>query len=141
MPVRVRETYLEIQEISDDVTTSTGVNGDQQATRVVTLLELLSPWNKRSRKGRREYTHKRTKILNSMTNLVEIDLLRSGERMNPVPQIQYDYSILVSPAAARQQRRPVHLHRAPTDSCFLTAFAARGRRADHRFERNFARAL
>lgn len=101
MPVRVRETYLEIQEIGEDAAVGTTLNGEQTSDRVITLLEILSPWNKRPGKGRREYLHKRGKILNSFTNLVEIDLLRSGERMNPVSTLHYDYSILVSRAATR----------------------------------------
>ncbi|MFN8493214.1 MAG: DUF4058 family protein [Caldilineaceae bacterium] len=101
MPVRVRETYLEIQEIGDDAAPRTAFNGEPTADRVVTLLEILSPWNKRPGKGRREYLYKREKILNSATNLVEIDLLRAGERMNTVASLHYDYSILISRAATR----------------------------------------
>jgi len=105
MPVRVRETYLEIQELADDPGPSIGVNGDSHPVKVVTLLEILSPWNKRGGIGRHEYTHKRTKILNSMTNLVEIDLLRAGAGMSTVEQVHYDYSILLSAARSRPRAK------------------------------------
>jgi len=48
--------------------------------RLVTVIELLSPVNKRG-EGRREYLQKRTEVLDSSAHLVEIDLLRQGRRM------------------------------------------------------------
>lgn len=105
MPVRVRETYLEIQELTDEPAPSTGINGDSPPVKVVTLLEILSPWNKRGGKGRNEYLYKRQKILNSMTNLVEIDLLRAGAGMSIVEQVHYDYSILISAARTRPRAK------------------------------------
>lgn len=84
----VREGYLEVREVK------TG--------EVVTAIEILSPKNKRSKEGRKAYESKRQQVLNSLTHLVEIDLLRSGE---PMPilgnQIQSDYRILVSRSASR----------------------------------------
>ena len=99
LPNRVRETYLEIQEINADPALAT--NGDGQNVRVITMLEILSPWNKRSGEGRLDYVRKRNEILRSRTSLVEIDLLRSGERLVEGDQIDYDYSLFVSPAADR----------------------------------------
>ncbi len=49
---------------------------------VVTVIELLSPANKRGGEGRRQYLEKRSRVAESRTNLVEIDLLRVGQ---PVP--------------------------------------------------------
>lgn len=46
---------------------------------LVTVIELLSPANKRGR-GFREYNAKRLRVLQSDLNLVEIDLLRRGKR-------------------------------------------------------------
>ena len=63
---KLQEWYLEIH----DVETGT----------LVTALEILSPTNKIHAEGRKEYIKKR-RVLNSMTNLVEIDLLRSGQAM------------------------------------------------------------
>jgi hypothetical protein len=45
---------------------------------VITVLELLSPANKLSAQGRRQYETKRAHVLGSQTNLIEIDLLRNG---------------------------------------------------------------
>lgn len=47
---------------------------------LVTVLEVLSPWNKTGR-GRTQYLEKREEILASTVNLVELDLLRGGERL------------------------------------------------------------
>lgn len=80
---RVRETYLELRAAQDG--------------EVVTVIEILSPSNKRPGEGRREYLRKRAAVLQSLTSLVEIDLLRIGDRM---PLVQRwptaDYGVLVS---------------------------------------------
>lgn len=54
----------------------TTVEGD-----VLTVLELLSPSNKQSGSDRDQYLAKRNTYLGSKVNLVEIDLLRVGERL------------------------------------------------------------
>lgn len=83
MPEEVREGYLEVREVG------TG--------EVVTVVEVLSPKNKRAGEGRKAYLSKRQKILGSSTHLVEIDLLRGGKSM-PIlgNEIPADYRILVS---------------------------------------------
>ncbi len=90
MPEEHRETYLVIRL--------------QDTREVVTVLETLSPGNKRpGSDGRREYLKKREEILESQTHLVELDLLRGGQRMptaTPLPSA--DYCAIVS----RSQRRP-----------------------------------
>ncbi|OQY45531.1 MAG: hypothetical protein B6242_10065, partial [Anaerolineaceae bacterium 4572_78] len=48
------------------------------SSEVVTVIEVLSPTNKTSNQGRKEYNDKRMNIIGSFTNLVEIDLLRIG---------------------------------------------------------------
>lgn len=48
---------------------------------LVTVIELLSPVNKRAGDGRREYLEKRASYLNSAVHFVEIDLLRRWPRM------------------------------------------------------------
>lgn len=68
---------------------------DRDEDRVVTALELLSPSNKSPGDDRQAYLGKRRQYLRSGTNLVEIDLLRSGTRppiQNGVPS---DYAVLV----------------------------------------------
>lgn len=86
---QVRETYLEVRSARQG--------------RVVTVIELLSPANKRSGTGRQVYLGKRELILSTQTSLVEIDLLRGGEPMPTIgPPVASQYSILVS----RGPRRP-----------------------------------
>ena len=90
MPVTRRESYLVIR--------------DRENRDVVTVVEVLSPANKRSGSdGRREYLEKRDEILQSQSHLVEIDLLRGGERLpvrSPLPPADY-YAIV-----SRRQERP-----------------------------------
>lgn len=89
MPVEIRERYLEVREVGSNT--------------VITVLEVLSPKNKRSGKGRDLYDAKRQTILGSASHLVEIDLLRRDAPMpmqaaEPIPP----YHVLVS----RADRRP-----------------------------------
>jgi len=83
-----KQGYLEILEV--------------ETKEVVTAIEILSPVNKRSGKGREAYESKRHKVLGSLTNLVEIDLLRSGQAMPFFSNgIQSHYRILVCRSAKR----------------------------------------
>jgi hypothetical protein len=89
LPDVIHETYLEVRAVGND--------------RVITVLEILSPTNKRSGEGRRLYLEKRQRVLGSLTNLVEIDLLRAGRRMLVYGTIPpSDYRLLIS----RRSRRP-----------------------------------
>ena len=87
MTAEVNERYLEIREVA------TG--------RVVTVIELLSPKNKRSGEGRIAYERKRNQILSSMTHLIEIDLLRGGRPFPMVSKNLSDYRILICPGNQR----------------------------------------
>jgi hypothetical protein len=70
---------------------------------IVTVIETLSPANKRaSSDGREQYLAKRQEILQSRTNLVELDLLRGGKRLPVVGMPPGDYFAIVS----RGHRRP-----------------------------------
>jgi hypothetical protein len=52
------------------------------SARLVTAIEILSPVNKRrGHEAHGEYVEKRRKLMRSPVNLVEIDLLRNGERL------------------------------------------------------------
>jgi Protein of unknown function (DUF4058) len=86
--LEMKERYLEVRE--------TGTNA------VVTVIELLSPKNKRAGKGRSAYENKRQCILESTAHLIEIDLLRIAAPM-PLCQndLPWDYRILVSRSEAR----------------------------------------
>jgi hypothetical protein len=78
---------------------------DRRTHEVVTLIEILSPSNKRPGKDRDKFLQKRQEVLGSTTSLVEIDLLRSGTRLWTDPEIERrlgtfdprpDYLILLS---------------------------------------------
>ena len=88
MPEEVTERFLEVRS------TQTGA--------VISVIEVLSPKNKRSKEGREAYESKRQKIFGSRTSLIEIDLLRGGEPMPVLGEISKGYRILVS----RGYRRP-----------------------------------
>ncbi|MBD2681862.1 MULTISPECIES: DUF4058 family protein [Nostoc] len=89
MPVSIREGYLEVREVETEV--------------LITTIEILSPTNKRTGKGRQIYEEKRAQVLASRSNLVEIDLLRKGDPMPMIGNdIQSHYRILV----CRGDRRP-----------------------------------
>ena len=89
MPEEIKETYLEIRQIG------TG--------KVVTVIEVLSPKNKRPGPGRDQYNAKRSKVLESLSHLVEIDLLRNGEPLPMSGGIQSTYRILISRASSRPE--------------------------------------
>jgi hypothetical protein len=59
MPYTVREGYLKIRE--------------RETKELITVIEILSPTNKRTGKGRQMYEEKREEILGSRTHLIEID--------------------------------------------------------------------
>ncbi|MBI4613107.1 MAG: DUF4058 family protein [Planctomycetes bacterium] len=77
---------------------------DREKHEVVTVIEVLSPANKRrGGDGQKEYLRKREEILRSASHLVEIDLLRGGERLPTVePLPAGDFHAFVS----RAERRP-----------------------------------
>jgi len=89
VPTRVPHVTVEIRE-----------TGSRQ---LVTAIEVLSPTNKRA-DGREEYLTKRRRILLSRAHLIEIDLLRQGQRVpmrQPLPQAPY-FVIL-----SRAEERPI----------------------------------
>jgi hypothetical protein len=53
---------------------------DVAERRLVTAIEILSPANKRG-DGHREYQQRRLEVLRTQTHLLEIDLVRQGERL------------------------------------------------------------
>ena len=90
MPAEHREAYLTIRLA--------------KPRRVVTVIEVLSPANKSLRTtGREVYLAKRDGVLECKTHLVELDLLRGGERLPAVQPLPVaDYYAFVS----RGNRRP-----------------------------------
>jgi Protein of unknown function (DUF4058) len=89
-PEEHREAYLVIRH--------------PHVSEVITVIELLSPTNKlRRANGRDLYLEKRMELLQTRTHLVELDLLRGGERMPFSNPPEGDYFALIS----RAKRRPV----------------------------------
>ena len=83
-----RETFIEIIRRPD--------------RSLVTSIELLSPANKQA-PGRIEYLAKRRAILSQPVHLVELDLLRAGQRVpfaRPLPPADYYYIV------SRYEERP-----------------------------------
>jgi hypothetical protein len=72
----------------------------RETEELVTVIELLSPTNKRKGSvGWHEYLSKRHEVLFSQVHLVEMDLLRGGERMAMRERqgtMAGDYRVLVS---------------------------------------------
>lgn len=92
MAEEVTERYLELREV--------------ETGEVVTIIEILSHSNKSTRQGREQYQRKRLAVLASLTNLVEIDLLRAGEPM-PMSGLaldnRNDYRVIISRWPQRPQ--------------------------------------
>lgn len=89
MPGVLKERYLEVREVGSE--------------SVITVIEVLSPTNKRKGPGRIAYERKRGRVLGSLSHLIEIDLLRCDEPMAMSGQGEAtDYRIVVS----RSDRRP-----------------------------------
>jgi hypothetical protein len=78
----VEETFVAIQELP--------------GRKLVTVIEVLSPTNKKAADGRSDYLRKRGDLIKSRVSLVEVDFLRGGAPM-PVksPPPQTDYRIIV----------------------------------------------
>jgi hypothetical protein len=87
MPEYVPQFAVEIRDVAN--------------RRLVTAIEVLSPTNKRG-EGREEYLAKRRRILLSTAHLLEIDLLRKGQRV-PMREALPDaaYFVFLSRAEAR----------------------------------------
>ena len=56
--------------------------------KLITVIEIVSPSNKRPGPDRRSYEVKQREILDSDANLIEIDLLRTGRRLLPYPELE-----------------------------------------------------
>jgi hypothetical protein len=75
---------------------------DRRNRELITVVELLSPSNKRAGRDREQYLAKRGQLLAGNVHYVEIDLLRGGGPMPPEDRPECAYSVLVS----RAERRP-----------------------------------
>jgi Protein of unknown function (DUF4058) len=94
--LEITESYVTIRE------------GD--AGRVITVIEFLSPTNKRPGAGQEKYIEKQREVLGSDASLVEIDLVRAGERVLALPRHEIplrhrgDYLSCISPGWKRSRR-------------------------------------
>jgi hypothetical protein len=89
MPARVPHVTVEIRDVAN--------------RELVTAIEVLSPTNKRG-EGYQEYLDKRRRLLYSTAHLLEIDLLRQGQRVpmqQPLPPAPYFVFL------SRAERRPI----------------------------------
>jgi hypothetical protein len=93
----IRHAYVEIRDPS-------------RGHALVTLLEIVGPSNKRRGPDRREYLQKQSEVLESDASLIELDLLRCGERLMADVELQTwvaslqpppDYLVLVNRAWQR----------------------------------------
>jgi hypothetical protein len=103
----IRHLYVEVRDPSRD-------------HKLVTLIEIVSPSNKRMGKDRDAYLEKQQEILASDASLVEIDLLRGGQRLLSGEGLAYwldrhqppaDYVIVVNRAWNRDKSLlyPIHV--------------------------------
>lgn len=72
-----------------------------ETSQLVTSIEVLSPYNKRPGEGLESYRRKRALLLRSPVHLIEIDLLRGGERPGKevnTPPLDAEYILLVNRA-------------------------------------------
>lgn len=57
---------------------------DRKSRKLVTVIEVLSPANKRPGPDRDQYVVKRQQLLGSLAQLLEIDLLQGGAQRGPL---------------------------------------------------------
>jgi hypothetical protein len=94
--LEITESYLEIREGNDG--------------KVITVIEFPSPSNKRRGAGHDQYLQKQAEVLGSDTSLVEVDLVRSGQRVLALPADQIPpehrnaYLACVGPGWNRRRR-------------------------------------
>jgi hypothetical protein len=92
----VTEGYIEIRERSGG--------------KVITVIEFLSLANKCGGVGQEKYLEKQLEVLRSVANLVEIDLVRAGQRVLALPRQEIplehrnDYLACISPGWKRNRR-------------------------------------
>lgn len=87
--------------------------------RLVTVIEILSRANKTPGRGRVSYLKKRDELHEARVNLVEIDLLRSGEPIDAIPRgelpEEYHTPYLVTVSREELESREYNLYKVPLD--------------------------
>lgn len=84
---------------------------DRLDRELVTVIEVLSPTNKRYGPDREQYLLKRSAMMFSSTSIVEIDLLRAGPRLplNGLPPCDYCVSVFRKKNAPDVETWPIGL--------------------------------
>ena len=83
---------------------------ERSGGKVITVIEFLSPANKCGGGGQEKYLEKQVEVLQSDASLVEIDLVRAGQRVLALPHhdippaYRNDYLACVSPGWKRNRR-------------------------------------
>ncbi len=114
MPSKIPHVWVEIR--------------DAKLRKLVTAIEILSPTNKIGR-GRREYLHKRARILRSTAHLLEIDLIRKGRRLPMRKKLPSDpYFVFLSRRAQADHGNLVHFIRSTTPDRARSVASGRPRR-------------
>jgi hypothetical protein len=80
----IRHQYVEIRD-------------SLRGHKLITLIEILSPTNKRTGPDREAYESKQREVLESDASLIELDLLRGGRRILPAPELEDKVSSLRPP--------------------------------------------
>ena len=107
----VLDEPIELDLVGDPIRERSVLIYDAAGRRVVTAIEVLSPWNKSPGKAVAAYLYKREQYLTSNANVVEIDLIRTGDWTSMIgdyrpPKWPTTYVVSVS--------------RADSPSCFTT---------------------
>lgn len=106
--VQVREPAAEVLEVDvpleEEIVERYLEVHEARQGRLVTMVEILSPANKIGA-GRRKYLRKRERILETLTHLVEIDLLRAGAPMSVSRKVESAYRLLISRGDTRPRAR------------------------------------
>jgi Protein of unknown function (DUF4058) len=74
---------------------------DRENLDLITIIEMLSPSNKKPGADRDQYLAKRAILLRSDAHFVEIDLLRGWAKMPMEPSHECDYCVMVSRVESR----------------------------------------
>jgi hypothetical protein len=102
-PQVVPRYFVKIEETRSDAERARYLEiRDRKLRELITVLELLSPSNKRAGPDRERCEAERHELMASTVHFVGIDLLRGGRRMPLRNPIDCDYCVLVS----RAERRP-----------------------------------
>jgi Protein of unknown function (DUF4058) len=83
-PRSVISTFIEYEVLTDPIHHQfVEIRDSSQGHKLITLIEIVSPSNKRPGPDREAYERKQREVLDSDASLVEIDLLRAGRRILP----------------------------------------------------------